>query len=217
MITLTVDAQVLTKLQQAFPMPVKSASRALAKYVNALEGLLLKAVQLGVAPDKRKLGLYPIPLHDLANKGGRIGPKKLRVHKWLKDNQLELVQTVEKGSKFSGEYSTVKLSQLVKLDDRMTVISTTISQIRTDRELDSYLTGEESDSRAIFDHFYPDLEPCSVSGSEDGFDFVQVDIDSLKAFSHWLGAGAEFGSKEKRQQILNQALLVSVLYVRFGR
>ena len=208
MIQLTIAPQVLTKLQQAFPAPENSASRALAKYVNALEGLLLKAVQLGIAPAQRKLGLYPISLHDLANKGGRIGPKKLRVHKWLKDNQLELVQTVEKGSKFSGEYSAVKLSRLVKMDDRMTLSSATIPQIRTDRELDSYLTGEVTDCCAVFDHLYPDLEPCSVSGAEVGFDFVPVDIDSLKAFVHWMCAGAGFGSKEKRQQILNQAKLI---------
>lgn len=208
MIRLTIDSQVLTKLQQAFPSPANSASRALTKYVTALEGLLLNAVQRGIAPAQRKIGLYPIPLHDLANKGGRIGPNKLRVHKWLKDNQLQLVKTVEKGSKFTGEYSTVKLSSLVTLDDRMTVSGAAISQIKTDRELDCYLTGEGTDSRAVFQHLYPELEPCSLSGSETGFDFVPVDIESLKAFVHWLGAGAEFGSKEKRQQILNQAKLV---------
>ncbi len=208
MIKLTPDVQVLTKLRQAFPSPANSASRALAKYVTALEGLLLNALQRGIAPTQRKLGLYPIPLHDLANKGGRIGPQKLRVHKWLKDNQLELVETVEKGSKFKGEYSTVKLSRLVTMDDRMTVSSAAISQINTDRELDCYLTGEETDSRAVFQHLYPELDPCSVSGAEVGFDFVPVDIESLKAFVHWLGAGAEFGSMQKRQQILNQAKLV---------
>ena len=208
MIKLTVNPQVLISLQQAFPTPIKSASKALAKYVNALEGLLLNALQRGISPAQRKMGLYPLSLHDLANKGGRIGPQKLRLHKWLKDNQLELVKTVEKGSKFSGEYSTVKLSSLIALDDRMAVSSTTISQIKTDRELDSYLTGEENDSRAVFDHLYPDLEPCSISGAEAGFHFAPVDIESLKAFVHWLGADAEFGSKEKRQQILNQAKLV---------
>jgi hypothetical protein len=208
MIKLTIDPQVLTKLQQAFPTPANSASKALAKYVTALEGLLLHAVQHGIAPAQRKLGLYQIPLHDLANKGGRIGPNKLRVHKWLKDEQLELVKTVEKGSKFTGEYSTVKLSSLVTLDDRMTVSGAAISQIKTDRELDCYLTGEETDSRAVFQHLYPGLDPCSLSGAEVGFDFVPVDIKSLNAFVHWLGAGAEFGTKEKRQQILNHAKLV---------
>jgi hypothetical protein len=208
MIKLTVNPQVLISLQQAFPTPVKSASKALAKYVKALEGLLLNALQRGIAPAHRKMGLYPIPLHDLANKGGRIGPLKLRLHKWLKDNQMELVETIEKGNKFSGEYSAVKLSRMVTLDDRLAVSSAAIAQIRTDRELDSYLTGEVTDSRAIFNHLYPELEPCSISGAEAGFHFAPVDIESLKAFVLWLGADAEFGSKEKRQQLLNQAKLV---------
>jgi hypothetical protein len=189
-------------------MPVKSASKALAKYVKALEGLLLNALQRGISPAHRKMGLYPISLHDLANKGGRIGPLKLRLHKWLKDNNMELVETVEKGSKFSGEYSAVKLSRMVTLDDRLSVSSAAIAQIRTDRELDSYLTGEATDSRAVFDHLYPELEPCSISGAEAAFHFAPVDIESLKAFVHWIGAGAEFGSNEKRQQILYQAKLV---------
>jgi hypothetical protein len=208
MIKLITDSLVLTKLQQAFPTPANSALRALAKYVSALEGFLLNAVQRGISPTHRKLNLFPIPLHDLANKGGRIGPQKLRLHKWLKDNQLELVQTVEKGSKFTGEYSTVKLSCLVTLDDRLSVSSAAIAQIRTDRELESYLTGDVSDCRAVFDHLYPDLVPHSISGSEAAFHFAPVDIESLKAFVHWIGAGAEFGSNEKRQQILHQAKLI---------
>ena len=205
---LTIDSYVLTKLKQAFPTPANSAHRALAKYVSALEGLLLNAVQRGIAPVQKKLGLYPLPLHELANKGGRIGPQKIRMHKWLKDNQLELIKTVEKGNKFAGEFSTVKLSSLVTLEDRMNVSATEISKIRTDRELDRYLIGEVVDSRAVFDHLYPELEPSSISRTEAGFDFVPVDIESLKAFVHWVGAGAEFGSKQKRQQILNQAKLV---------
>ena len=126
MIKLTVNPQVLISLQQAFPTPIKSASKALAKYVNALEGLLLNALQRGISPAQRKMGLYPLSLHDLANKGGRIGPQKLRLHKWLKDNQMELVETIEKGNKFSGEYSAVKLSRMVTLDDRLAVSSAAI-------------------------------------------------------------------------------------------
>jgi hypothetical protein len=208
MIKLTIDPQVLTKLQQAFPAPVNSASKALAKYVSALEGLLLNAIQRGIAPIQKKIGLYPLPLHELANKGGRIGPQKIRLHKWLKDNQLELIKTVEKGNKFAGEFSTVKLSSLVTLDDRMNVSASEIYRITTDRELDSYLIGEVVDGRAVFDHLYPELEPSLISRTEAGFDFVPVDIESLKAFVHWVGAGGEFGSKLKRQQILNQAKLV---------
>ncbi len=208
MIKLTIDPQVLTMLRQAFPSPANSASRALAKYVTALEGLLLDAMQRGIAPAQRKLGLYPIPLHDLANKGGRIGPQKLRVHKWLKDNQLELVQTVEKGSKFSGEYSTVKLTRFVTLEDKVTVSSAVISEIKSDRELAHYLTGVSDDSYAVFKHLYPAIEPSSRPEPVWGFDMVSVDVESLKAFIVWLSEGVEFGTKEKRQQVFRNAKLV---------
>ena len=104
MIKLTVDPQVLISLQQAFPRPLRSAARALAKYLAAVEALIFDAVQRGLLPEQRKLKLFAIPLHELANRGGRIGPCKLRLHKWLKDNKLEIVQTVEKGNKFTGEY-----------------------------------------------------------------------------------------------------------------
>ncbi len=211
MIKLTIDPQVLTKLQQAFPTPANSASRALAKYVKALEGLLLNAGQRGIAPAQRKLGLYPISLHDLANKGGRIGPQKLRVHKWLKDNQLELVQTVEKGSKFSGEYSTAKLTRLVTLEDKVTVSSAAISEIKSDRELDHYLTGVPNDSYAVFKHLYPEIEPSSQPEPVAGFDLVPVDVESLKAFIVWLSDGVEFGKKEKRQKVLSNAKLFLAL------
>lgn len=208
MIKLTLDPQVLTKLQQAFPAPANSASRALAKYSRALEGMLFSSVQRGLSPLQQKLGLYPIPLHDLANKGGRIGPQKLRVHKWLKDNQLELVQTVEKGSKFSGEYSTVKLTRLVTLELKVTVSSAVVSEIKSDSELDHYLTGEPDDSYAVFKHLYPELEPNGQTEPDTGFDLVPVDVESLKAFIVWLSDGVEFGTKEKRQQVLSNAKLI---------
>ncbi len=208
MIKLNIESLVLTKLQQAFPMPKNSASRALAKYLRALEGLLLRAVQSGLTPAQRKLGLYPIPLHDLANKGGRIGQQKLRVHKWLKDNQLEIVQTVEKGSKFSGEYSTVKLSKLVTLEDKGSVRSAVVSEIKSDRELEHYLTGTSDDSYAVFKHLYQELEPSDQPESVMGFDLVPVDVESLKAFIVWLSEGAEFSTKEKHQKLLRNAKLI---------
>ncbi|NCW02036.1 MAG: hypothetical protein EBW20_09405, partial [Betaproteobacteria bacterium] len=88
---------------------------ALGKYVQLLEQMLYES-SLRVQPAvQRKLGLFDISLHDLANRGGQIGPKKVRVHAWLKAKGLSLVEAVVPGSKFTGKISQVKLSKWVSL------------------------------------------------------------------------------------------------------
>ena len=203
MIKLTINPQVLISLQQAFPRPLRSAARALAKYLAVVEGLIFDAVQRGLLPEQRKLKLFAIPLHELANRGGRIGPSKLRLHKWLKDNNLEIVQTVEKGNKFSGEYSLVKLSKLVTISGQVAV---KFDEIKSDKELNSYLTGNEADNLAVFKHLYPDIDPTQPLDSKAGvFDFAPVDIESLKAFIVWLAERADIGANDKRAQSLIHA------------
>ena len=114
MIKLTVHESVEAALQKAFPRPAAAAKRALAKYISVVEAMLFEALQRGQTPEQRKLGLYSISLDQLANKGGQIGPKKIRTHAWLTANDWDIVQTVVKGTKFSGQNSQVKLTALVK-------------------------------------------------------------------------------------------------------
>ena len=97
MIKLTVHDSVEAALQKAFPKPAAAAKRALTKYISVVESMLFDALQRGLTPEQRKLGLYAISLEQLANKGGQIGPKKIRVHKWLTDNDWDIVQTVVLG------------------------------------------------------------------------------------------------------------------------
>ncbi len=206
MIKLTVDPQVLISLQQAFPKPAKSAARALQKYLAAIEGLIFNAMQRGITAEQRKLKLFAIPLHELANRGGRIGPDKTRLHKWLKENNLELVQKVETGSKFRGEYSLVKLSKLVTISGHMTVTARQIDEIKSDRELDRYLTGDTVDNLAVFKHLYPELDPMQSQESiSDQFDIAPIDIESLKAFIVWLSDRKNFATSEKLAQSLIHA------------
>ena len=106
-IKLTVHESVEAALKKAFPTPAAAAKRALTKYISVVEFMLFAALQRGQTPEQRKLGLYAISLDQLANKGGQIGPKKIRVHKWLTDNDWDIVQTVVKGTKFSGQNSQV--------------------------------------------------------------------------------------------------------------
>ena len=102
MIKLKIHESVEAALQKAFPKPAAVAKRALAKYISVVESMLFDALQRGLTPEQRNLGLYSISLEQLANKGGQIGPKKIRVHKWLTDNDWDIVQTVVLGTKFSG-------------------------------------------------------------------------------------------------------------------
>ena len=98
MIKLTVHPKVLAAMQKAFPKPAASAERALKKYVGVLEGMLTKSLQFPRSPIQLKQGWYAISLQTLANSGGQIGPNKIRVHKWLRENNLALVETLEQGS-----------------------------------------------------------------------------------------------------------------------
>jgi len=206
MIKLTVDPQVLISLQQAFPMPVNSAVRALNKYLAAIEGLIFNAIQRGITTEQRKLKLFAISLHELANRGGRIGPDKTRLHKWLKENKLEIVQKVENGDKFRGEYSLVKLSKLANISGQLTVSAKQIDEIKSDRELDRYLTGDESDNAAVFKHLYPELDPMQSQESVlDQFDIAPIDVESLKAFIVWLSDRANDAASDKLAQSLIHA------------
>jgi hypothetical protein len=92
MIKITVDARVYEALQKAFPKPANSAHRALAKYISVLETMLFKSLHFAATPLQRKLDLFAISLQQLANQGGQIGPNKLRVHAWLRNNNLNLVE-----------------------------------------------------------------------------------------------------------------------------
>ena len=215
---LTVDPQVLISLQQAFPTPVNSAARALNKYLAAVEGLIFDAVQRGINPEQRKLKLFAISLHELANRGGRIGPDKTRLHKWLKENKLEIVQKVMNGDKFRGEYSLIKISKLAAISGQLTVSAEQIDEIKSDRELDRYLTGQASDNLAVFKHLYPELDSAlPVEKMLDQFDIAPIDIESLKAFIVWLSDRSNVAAGDKlAQSLIHAKTLLAVAAVTGG-
>ena len=76
MIKLTVHDSVEAALQKAFPKPAAAAKRALTKYISVVESMLFDALQRGLTPEQRKLGLYAISLEQLAKKAGRSAPKR---------------------------------------------------------------------------------------------------------------------------------------------
>jgi len=208
-IKLTVHESVEAALQKAFPRPAAAAKRALAKYISVVEAMLFEALQRGQTPEQRKLGLYSISLDQLANKGGQIGPKKIRTHAWLTANDWDIVQTVVKGTKFSGQNSQVKLTALVKIQNSLQVPLQSLSAATTDEEIDAYLSGDDVSNTALFDHLYPEYQlQWRENKLQDLFDWVPVDVASLKAYVYWLETESHLIHGPKKDLALRQALTI---------
>ena len=209
MIKLSVHESVEAALQKAFPKPAAAAKRALTKYISVVESMLFNALQRGLTTEQRKLGLYSISLDQLANKGGQIGPKKIRVHKWLTDNDWDIVQTVVLGTKFSGQNSLVKLTALVTIQNSLQVPVQSLSEATTDEEIDAYLSGDDVSNIALFDHLYPEYNlEWRDEKLKELFDWVPVDVESVKAYVYWLETESNLIQGPKKDLALRQALSI---------
>ena len=209
MIKLSVHESVEAALQKAFPKPAAAAKRALAKYISVVESMLFDALQRGQTPEQRKLGLYAISLEQLANKGGQIGPKKIRVHKWLTDNDWDIVQTVVLGTKFSGRNSLVKLTALTTIQNSLQVPIQSLAAATTDEEIDAYLSGDDVSNIALFDHLYPEYNlEWRDEKLKELFDWVPVDVESVKAYVYWLETESNLIQGPKKDLALRQSLSI---------
>jgi hypothetical protein len=208
-IKLSVHESVEAALQKAFPKPAAAAKRALTKYISVVESMLFAALQRGQTPEQRKLGLYSISLDQLANKGGQIGPKKIRVHKWLTDNDWDIVQTVILGTKFSGQNSLVKLTALATIKNSLQVPVQSLSEATTDEEIDAYLSGDDVSNIALFDHLYPEYNlEWRDEKLKELFDWVPVDVESVKAYVYWLETESNLIQGPKKDLALRQSLSI---------
>jgi hypothetical protein len=208
-IKLSVHESVEAALQKAFPKPAAAAKRALTKYISVVELMLFDALQRGQTPEQRKLGLYSISLDQLANKGGQIGPKKMRVHKWLTDNDWDIVQTVVLGTKFSGKNSLVKLTALATIQNSLQVPIQSLSAATTDEEIDAYLSGDDVSNIALFDHLYPEYNlEWRDEKLKELFDWVPVDVESVKAYVYWLETESNLIHGPKKDLALRQSLSI---------
>ena len=209
MIKITVNAKVYAALSLAFPKPTNSAHRALAKYITVLEAMLFKSLHFVATPLQRKLDLFAISLQQLANQGGQIGPKKLRVHAWLRDNNLNLVEPVILGTSQSKEVSQCRLTSLVTMVDTLAVEDKILTSIRSDRELDQYLSGDEFSAFELVNLLYPEFKRrASAAELDQLFDLVPVDMASVKSYVYWLAMEANLLSIQKKNQALRQARII---------
>jgi len=209
MIAITIDPKVAAALKKAFPSPPNSSERALSKYTACLKGMLINALSHGQTPLESKLDLISISLHQLANKGGQIGPKRQRVHAWLNANGLALVEPVVIGTNLSGSVSKVKFTNLVTLSMPQLVQpanTTVVDDVTIGNDL---LTATAQANADLIDHLYPDFNKCVASQTlEQVFDVVDVDIASLENYIQWLRDDAKLISASKRKHYLFQAHII---------
>lgn len=184
MINITVRPEVEQALAAAFPEPKNSAKRALAKYVHTLETLVQQALLYGQNPAQQKLGTYSISLQRLANLGGQIGPKRKRVHAWLRENCFELVRTVTQGSNLTGRLSDVKFTA-----NMTATIDTGLENLEMVRPV----TGS---SREI---------NLTLHDSSEQYDALEVDEKSLCSYIQWLTEQATKISDSEKLKTLAQA------------
>lgn len=209
MIHITVKPQVLKALQTAFPKPANSASKALAKYIRVLEDMIFNSLQRRQSPMQRKLGLFSISTKQLRNLGGQIGPNKVFMHSWLAANHMSLVQTVVKGSNLSGQVSNVKLTNWVTMINTLHLEERILEIGTTDDEIELYLSGDGFSCQSLFYKIYPEFQnPLTERQFDKLFEFVPVDIESLKAYIIWLATESKYLFIEQKNLALRQAQII---------
>jgi hypothetical protein len=208
MVEIKVDPSVLVAMRRAFPSPPNSATRQFYNYVGTLKAMLLNSLLRGQTVEELKLNLFSISLHQLANKGGVIGKDKIRVHKWLSDNGLALVEIVKLGSNLTGMVSKVKFTHLVSLE--MPATTSLLSSLLNNQQAITSMTKPSAKATAeLIDHLYPDFAQCVANQTLDQvFDAVRIDTKSLQNYMRWLRNGATKLNANKRKLYLLQAHVI---------
>jgi hypothetical protein len=209
MIKIIVTPAVLAALKVAFPKPHNAAQRALDKYVAVLEQMIDEALRRGQTEEQRKFKLYAISLHVLANRGGQIGPNKVRLHSWLKKAGVPLVEQVVKGSKFTQELSQVRFSSFAQLQTTSALSVKSVQAVDSEEAFDALVSGDAAAQQALFERLYPEFKSA---WREDHlralFDMVPVDTKSLQAFIRWLAFEATKFSKGQRERLIQDAAII---------
>ncbi len=209
MFTIKINPIVFRRLQADFPTPPRCAEKALEKYRVLLEDLLFKAIQRGRDPYDMKLDTYSIPVADLTHKGPQLTAGKLRLHAWLKANQLELVKTVEQGSNLSGLVSKVKLTEWVTIDYELRDLGQQLANAKTASEVDALLCADMLENSNVLTKLFPDyFSLLTAQQKAQVFDFAPIDIASLEAYIVWLNTKATKFPPARVEALTSQAMLI---------
>lgn len=209
MFTIEIDPLVLEKLRWAFPKPANCADKALEKYRVLLEEMLLKATRRGRSAYELRFDLYSIPVSQLTHKGPQLNAGKQRLHAWLKENKLELIQAVEVGTNLSGLVSLVKLTDFVMIKDDIGSIKEKLLVAKTSDQVSAVLSNNNRENMKIFGSLFPDyFHYFSEAQRAQVFDIAPIDIKSLEAYIVWLNTKANKFNAASVETQTRQAMLI---------
>jgi hypothetical protein len=211
MIKLTVDPVVLERLSQAFPK-ANSANKALDKYVRLITQLIRNSRSHKTDNFNKLLNLYTIPVNTLQQEGPRIGSKsqKIRLHKWLEENDLALVEKVIEGNNITHRLSQVRLTHLVQLE--VCIASKQICQNMPLNALQEIIITTHPMTTTDLHDYYPDYQ-----SDPDSYDHVIVDSTSLTNYIHWLKFTSRMIDEESRaKQVEDCEFILKVANINAG-
>lgn len=210
MIDLKTDAVVLQKLQVDYPRPGNSAAKALDSYCALLRELITDSQLKGRSTFDVMKGVYTVAVKRLSQDGPTIGGggKKQRLHAWLKANNLELIEFVEKGNNLRGKLSKVKLSKYVTLIDAYEDLGKQLRLAKTNADIVHILDGDPVENGRMFDALFPDFYVITKAQRQAAYEFVPVDMKSLRAYIYWLQTAQTNFSHSTVQMFTAQALQI---------
>ncbi len=198
------DARVLEALSAAFPKPPNSARRALEKYCNTLSNAITKSLVYDLNPYRNIPNLYSVSLHNLANAGGQIGANKIRLHSWLEQNKLSLIDVVGLGSNIAGRNSLVKLSSYTSIDD-----SDLLQHARNlpNTEIDELINSLVDLDNPVVSDFISIYSELPKTNLKD-YDLCAIDTESLKNFVKDIIDNKVKLSKTKEDNLYRRSLYI---------
>ena len=208
MLIISIDPVVLFKLRQAFPKPTNAAVKALENYRLLLQDILNNGARYKRPPIDVLLNHYTADVRRLSQEGPRIGRGKMRLHSWLTSNNLSLIEFIEKGSNLSGLRSKIKVSSLATLTNPIMDVIQKLQVAETDHDVDKAMDGTQTERQALFENLYPDFYDLNTKQRKEAYEFVSVDLASLRAYIYWLNTESTHINLANQMMRTEQALQI---------
>ena len=157
-----INPNILAALEKAYPKPTNSANKALNKYIHVLE-MMLDEEELREKNNYNFLtNCYTLSTSNLAKRTPQLGPKKMRIHKWLEENNFSFIKIVELGTPFGlyAGYSRVKTTEHIELSH----------------------IDDGNDPEEAFNRLHPHFDKLSLQQIQSDYDVCEVDLVSLNNY-----------------------------------